>query len=136
MVIQSETGTYVSEEQLRRESATRSATGGYEPDNGTAANDVSRMLRDHGVTPGRWDRSVTIEDIESATAGDRRAILFVDSPTHYMVVDGVRSRPDGSRALQVRDPGRSGSGGCREIVVGESEWNTRVRTSWLLPVGS
>ena len=84
------------------------------------------MLSDHDVESERWNGDPTADEIEDATEGGRPAILRVGNPGHFVVVDAVRTNPDGSRTLLIRDPGYPGAMGCREIDVGGSEWNQRL----------
>lgn len=136
MVIQSRRGVYIPEEQLRQESQAR---GNYSTTNGTTVRDLQPMLQSHGVASGPWTTNPTASQIDSATSGGRPAILALQNPGHAVVVDGVRTARDGRQYLQLRDP-LQGTGGCREMEVGGTEWNNRVanppggRPSGLLPI--
>ena len=134
MIIESQTGERVSEEQLRNESAARGHPPGYDPVNGTYNTDVNTMLSDHGVTAGDWNHDPTIDDYEAATADGRPAVINLDDPSHFVALDGVRREDDGSATLLVRDPGVPGRGGCREINTNSAEWASRGADAWLLPI--
>jgi hypothetical protein len=133
MIIESRTGEHVEETQLRSESAGRGHPPGYDPVNGTHNTDLNTMLNDHGVSTGSWIENPSVDDYEAATADGRPAVLNVQDPTHFMVLDGVRREDDGSATMLVRDPAVRGRGGCREINTNSDEWAARGADAWLLP---
>jgi len=124
MIIQDQTGQRVSEQTLRNESAGRGHPPGYDPINGTMDADIPTMLNDHGVANNGLHANPSIQDIQDATAGGNPVMLGVNGPGHWVICDGVRTNPDGSQTLLLRDPG--GPGGCREMDVGGDEWNNRM----------
>jgi uncharacterized Zn-binding protein involved in type VI secretion len=121
MVIQSQTGVNVAERTLRDESHARCR---YDEFNGTNSRDVNVLLSDHGVAPGVWQLA-SLAQISSATSTGNPAVLWLHTPAHFVVVDGVSHRDDGDY-LQLRDPGQPGQAGCRDIKVGGPEWASRV----------
>lgn len=119
MLIGELTGTPVSEEQLRKESAARGAPPGFDPINGTSDSDIPTMLNDHGVSNNGVKYNAGMADIEAGLAANKPVQLGLVNPGHWVIVDGVRTNPDGSKTLLVRDPAFSGREGCREIDAAE-----------------
>jgi uncharacterized Zn-binding protein involved in type VI secretion len=115
MIIEDLSGKHVSEEQLRKESAARGAPPGYDPINGTSDSDVPTMLNDHGINNSGVKYNAGMGDVEAGLANGKPVQLGLVNPGHWVVVDGVRTNPDGSKTLLVRDPAFPGRGGCREI---------------------
>jgi uncharacterized Zn-binding protein involved in type VI secretion len=134
MIIRDRTGTEVSEETLRNESAARGHPPGYDPVNGTNDGDVVTMLNDHGVANNGLQYNPSVEDIRNATSGGRSAMIGLGNPGHWVIADGVRDNRDGSQSVLLRDPGIPGRGGCREINTNSAEWNNRVAAAGANPV--
>ena len=126
MAIQSMTGERVSEAQLRSESFARGHPPGYHPINGTMDPDIPTMLNGHGVANNGLQSNPTVGQIQSATAGGNPVMLGINNPGHWVICDGVRTNPDGTQSLLLRDPGPAGAAGCREMQVGGAEWNNRM----------
>jgi uncharacterized Zn-binding protein involved in type VI secretion len=126
MIIRDMTGNNVSEATLRTESAARGHPPGYHPVNGTMDGDIPTMLNDHGVANNGLSSNPTVADIQNATAGGNPVMLGINNPGHWVVCDGVRTNPDGTQTLLLRDPGPAGAAGCREMQVGGAEWNNRM----------
>jgi type VI secretion system secreted protein VgrG len=125
MVIFSRTHKDVPEGTLRDESEKRK--NGYDPFNGTSTLDVPSMLGDHGVKPaGTWKRGATVDDMEGAMKKGKPAMVLLRDPGHFVVLDGVETKKDGTKTLLIRDPALPGKKGCRSIDVGGDEWNNRV----------
>lgn len=115
MIIGDLGGQSVSEEDLRKESAARGSPPGYNAVNGTMDADIPRMLNDHGVPNSGVEYNAKPADIEAGLSGGKPVQLGLVNPGHWVIVDGVRTRPDGSKVWLVRDPAFSGRSGCREI---------------------
>ena len=127
MVIYSRTDKDVAESTLRTESHKRQGAGGYDELNGTSITDVPKMLGDHGVKhAGKWKRQATIEDMEGAVKKGPPAMVLLRDPGHFVVLDGIETKKDGTKTLLIRDPALPGKKGCRSIDVGGEEWNRRV----------
>lgn len=124
MVIQDVTGSRISEEQLRLESTMRGSPPGYDPINGTLDPDIVAGLNSHGVANNGLQYNPSVADIEQGLAGGKPVQLGMNNPGHWVVVDGVKTNPDGTKSLLVRDPGYPGSKGCREI--GPAELQNRL----------
>jgi hypothetical protein len=125
MVIYSRTDKDVPEATLRDESHQRKM--GYDEFNGTYTPDVPVMLQDHGVKhAGTWKRGATVDDMESAVKQGTPAMVLLRDPGHFVVLDGVETKKDGTKSLLIRDPALPGKQGCRSIDVGGEEWNRRV----------
>ncbi len=115
MVIQSAIGERVGEETLRAESAARGHPPGYDPVNGTSDDDVVTMLNDHGVANGGLHPAAGVADLETQLAKSKFVMLGLGNPGHWVICDGVKTNPDGSKSLLVRDPGMATDEGCREL---------------------
>ena len=115
MIISDLGGRSVSEEDLRKESAARGSPPGYNAVNGTMDADIPTMLNDHGVPNSGVKYNAKPADIEAGLSGGKPVQLGLVNPGHWVIVDGVRTRPDGSKVWLVRDPAFSGRAGCREI---------------------
>ena len=125
MVIFSRTHENVPEDTLRDESEKRK--NGYDAFNGTSTLDVPHMLGDHGVKgAGKWKRGATVGDMDSALKQGKPAMILLRDPGHFVVLDGIETKKDGTRTLLIRDPALPGKQGCRSIDVGGAEWNRRV----------
>jgi hypothetical protein len=121
MVIDEVTGKFIDEKTLRDESAARGHPPGYDPINGTYDADIPTMLNDHGVPNNGVKYDPTMAEIENGLKGGKPVIIGLAFRGHWTVVDGVRTNEDGSKTLLIRDPGYSGSGGCREVDAAELE---------------
>jgi hypothetical protein len=125
MVIFSRTDKDVPESTLRDESSKRKM--GYDAFNGTYTPDVPVMLEDHGVKhPGAWKSGATEADMEGALEKGKPAMVLLRDPGHFVVLDGIETKKDGTKSLLIRDPALPGKKGCRSIDVGGEEWNRRV----------
>ncbi len=134
MAIRDMSGQEVSEARLRAESFARGSPPGYHPINGTMISDATTMLSDHGVPNNGWQANANAAAIQNATSGGNPVIMFLGNPGHAVIADGVRNNPDGTQSVLLRDPGLPGAAGCREMVVGGTEWNNRVGPTgtWIL----
>ena len=135
MVIFSRTSKDVPESTLRTESAKRKM--GYDEFNGTYTPDVPIMLGDHGVKhAGTWQKGASVGDMEGALKQGKPAMVLLRDPGHFVVLDGIETKKDGTKSLLIRDPALPGKKGCRSIDVGGEEWNRRVADpkdpGWLL----
>jgi len=125
MVIYSRTDKDVPEATLREESSKRKF--GYDELNGTYTADVPSMLGDHGVKhAGKWKTPASIDDMEGAVKKGTPAMVLLRDPGHFVVLDGIETKKDGTKTLLIRDPALPGKKGCRSIDVGGEEWNRRV----------
>jgi len=124
MIIQELTGTDPSESELRQE-----AEDGkwYSPVTGSNPWKIPDLLMKHGVKNARAENNLTVDDLTRATSGGKPVMVSLKNPGHRIVVDGVRQNDDGSRTILVRDPGYSGSAGCREIS--ESDFLQRYNSA-------
>lgn len=119
MVIATVTGNNIPESDLRTQS--QNYPGAYDPVNGTRMDNITSLLRANGVSNASDPKSgQTVGDLATATANGDPAVAHFNNPAHFVVVDGVRTNPDGSRTLQVRDPARSES-----TEMSESDFNNR-----------
>ena len=138
MVIYSRTGNDVPEATLRDESQ-KHGKFGYDEFNGTYTPDVPVMLKDHGVKhAGKWKTPATIDEMEGAMKQGKPAMVLLRDPGHFVVLDGIETKKDGTKSLLIRDPALPGKKGCRSIAVGGEEWNRRVADpndpGWVLPL--
>jgi type VI secretion system secreted protein VgrG len=125
MVIFSRTHKDVPEGTLRDESEKRA--NGYDAFNGTSTLDVPNMLGDHGVKGQEtWKRGATVSDMDGALKQGKPAMVLLRDPGHFVVLDGIETKKDGTKSLLIRDPALPGKKGCRSIDVGGEEWNRRV----------
>jgi len=133
MLLHDRTGKCVDEATLRRESEVRGHPPGYDKNNGTSVLDIPTMMAEHG-SPGAKPTLInglsqsadqTAEQIQAET-DKHSTIVLLQNPGHFVVVDGFRTAPDGTRYMQIRDPALPGNQGCREIEVGGSDWNNRL----------
>ncbi|MEO5726730.1 MAG: type VI secretion system tip protein TssI/VgrG, partial [Byssovorax sp.] len=126
MVIYSRTNHDVAEATLRDESQ-KHGTFGYDEFNGTYTPDIPVMLGEHGVQPaGEWKTPATIDEMEGAVKQGTPAMVLLRDPGHFVVLDGIETKKDGTKSLLIRDPALPGTTGCRSIDVGGEEWNRRV----------
>ncbi len=115
MIIQQTTGHDPGEAALRDSAQT---AGWYDPVQGSNPWRIPELLRDHGVEAVARN-ALTLEDIAAATADGDPVMVGLKNPGHRIVVDGVRTDPDGTRRVLVRDPGYGGDDGCRELPEAE-----------------
>lgn len=116
MVIATMTGQDVPESQLRNES--QNYPNSYDPVNGTGMGNLTPVLRDHGVNASEPQSGQTVDDLQAATANGHPAIAHIAYPGgggHFVVIDGVRTNPDGTRTVIMRDPAPQGQGTQREM---------------------
>jgi uncharacterized Zn-binding protein involved in type VI secretion len=132
MVIASETGQNIPEADLRQQS--QDYPGSFDPINGTNMSNLTQLLRANGVSNASDPQSgQTVDDLQRATADGHPAIAHHNNPGgggHFVVVDGVRTNPDGSRTVLVRDPGPPNRGTRREMS--EADFNNRGFSGWTI----
>ncbi len=116
MIIEQMTGKDPGEAALRNEA---SAAGWYDEVNGSDPWQIPSLLTAHGVKDAKAQKDMSLDDIAAATSGGKPAMVGLKNPGHRIVVDGVKTNPDGSKTVLVRDPGYSGADGCREVPAGE-----------------
>lgn len=125
MVIATQTGNNVPESDLQTQS--QNYPGAYDPVNGTNMGNLTPLLRANGVDNASEPQSgQTVGDLATATANGDPAIAHFNNPGHFVVVDGVRTNPDGSRTLQVRNPGDT-----EASEVSEADFNNRF-SGWTI----
>ena len=106
MVVHSETGTDPGEAAMRTESQNHG--GAYDPVNGTQMDNLTNVMQSQGVNASNPTPNQTIDNLATATAGGNPAVVHVEHSNgggHFVVVDGVTTHADGSRTVEVRDPG-------------------------------
>jgi hypothetical protein len=86
-------------------------------------DNLTPLLQAHGVQASDYQSGQTVSDLQTATASGDPAIAHFNNPAHFVVVDGVRTNPGGSRTVTVRDPAPVGTGTQREMS--ESDFNSR-----------
>ncbi len=133
MVVQSLTGRDVPESTLRTQS--QSYPGAYTDANGTRMDNLTSLLQANGVANASQPRSgQSYDDLQRATAGGNPAIIHFNNPGgggHFMVLDGVRTNPDGTRTFIIRDPWCGGGpGGRREMS--EADMASRGFSGWAI----
>ena len=85
------------------------------------------MLKENGVkNAGKWKTPATIGQMEGAVKQGTPAMVLLRDPGHFVVLDGIETKKDGTKSLLIRDPALPGKKGCRSIDVGGEEWNRRV----------
>ncbi len=124
MIIMQLTGKDPGEKKLRDKAE---ADGWYDPVNGSDPWQIPSLMHDNGVPSARAENNLTIDDLATATSGGKPAMVGLKNPGHRIVVDGVETNPDGTRTVLVRDPGYSGSDGCRRVP--EDEFLERYNPS-------
>lgn len=132
MVIATCLGKDVPEGDLRTQS--QNYPGAYDPANGTGMGNLTELLRANGVANASEPKSgQTVTDLQNATAGGDPAIIHYNNPGgggHFVVVDGVRTNPDGSRTVLVRDPWPPDQGVQQEMS--EADFNNRGFSGWVV----
>ena len=96
--------------------------------NGTAAYDIIQAARNHGVNAEIYNES-SFEEIKNHIDEGHGLIAYVDSgargsdiKTHYIVINGYRIDPDGSKIVKITDP----TGGVQY----EEEYGEFVKNKW------
>jgi hypothetical protein len=125
MIIKQMTGTDPGEAALRNEAST---AGWYDPVNGSDPWQIPTLLQSHGVTGATAKNNMSLNDLQTATAGGKPVMVGLKNPGHRILVDGVHTNADGSQTVLVRDPGYPGAGGCREVPATEflKRYNTNA----------
>ena len=114
-------GINASEADVRN--ASQRFDGAYTRGSGTkTGKNVPPLLNSHGIN-ARHRTGMSVADLQRATAGGRPAVARLKDSPHAIVVDGVRTNPNGSRTVLVRDPWPPGRGRRREIS--EDKFNER-----------
>jgi hypothetical protein len=131
MIIYSRTGRDPTEKALRDASMQRK--GGYDAEKGTNISDIPNMLADHHVVDSKSDvtfkKGATADDMKAALKKGKPAMILLREPGHFVVLDGIRkNKSTGKEELLIRDPGVSGSAGCRKIEIGGDEWKKRIES--------
>src|SRR5262249_5676807 len=116
-VIRAKTGKNIPEAELREESS--KWDGGYDPENGTKGSAVTRQLREHDVNASVPRRHQSVDDLAWYTEKGDPAIAGLKEPDHWVTVEKVHTKPDGSRELVVADPDQG------RVVMSEKEFNKR-----------
>jgi len=122
MIIEQMTGARIDEKTLRDEAQ---ADGWYDPLNGSDPWQIPGLLAAHGVDGAHAENNLSLDDIADATSGGQPVMVGLKDPGHRIVVDGVRTNPDGSRTVLVRDPGYAD--GCR--TMSKADFLKRYNTS-------
>ena len=112
MIIEQLTGKDPGEKKLRDKAQ---EDGWYDPVNGSDPWQIPSLMHANGVPSARAENNLTIDDLATATSGGKPAMVGLKNPGHRIIVDGVETNPDGTRTVLVRDPGYSGSDGCRRV---------------------
>jgi predicted double-glycine peptidase len=116
-VIRAKTGENVPEGDLRLQS--QDYPGGYNQDQGTRMDAITKQLRENGVPEASEPKHGTVDDLAQATRDGDPAIAHFKEPGHFVTVERVQTNPDGTRSVVVADPARG------RVVMPESEFNQR-----------
>lgn len=138
MIIASAAKKKMSEKELREQS--QKYPGKYDPINGTQMENTVELLKNNGVPDAKLVKLTTMNELSAATSCGNPTMLSFINPGgggHAMVLDGVRTNPDGTKTAIIRDPWCGGGPSASDpkagtIEMSEADMTKRGYNAWVV----